>query len=142
MKLKTTQIFKIIFNKNDAGEIEKQYEGIIKPEDNNDIEAGLSMVIQHIYKEKLVPENVFPSGGVEDGNLLEIVFSQDGFGNMTIDSVSDIVGLNDCENILIGLCEILMRLHLERMKEKEIKVTLKKDGRTSLIDYTPDTGLV
>ena len=141
MKLKTTQIFKIIFTKNDAGEIEKQYEGIIKPEDNNEIEAGIAQVINYIYGEKKTPEKVFGEE-LKNDNLLEIIFSQDAFGNMTINSMASTVTGDDCENILIGLGEILVRLHLERMAKKEIKITLKKDSRTSLIDYTPNAGLV
>lgn len=134
-------MFKITFVKDESGMIAKNYEGIIKPEDYNDIEAGISMVIQHIYLEKMNPMQCFGKCCTND-NLVEIVFSKNAMGDFNVDSFAAEITTNDCENVLTGLGEILMRLHLERMAKDEIKVTLKKDDRTSLIDYTPDSSLV
>lgn len=121
--------------------IEKTYEGIVKPEDYNDIECGISVVIQHIYMHKMTPLKVFGKS-CEGDNLLEIVFSKNAMGDFTIDSASAELTIIDCENVLTGLGELLMRLHLERMAKEDINILLKKDPRTSSIDYTPDTNLV
>jgi len=134
-------VFKIIFKKDEDGKIAKTYNGIIKPQDYNDVETGLSMVIQHIYSHKMVPEQCF-SCNCENDNLLEIVFLKDAMGKFEVKSAATQVTMNDCENVLTGLGEILMRLHLERMAKEEIKITLKKDDRTSSIDFTPSDQLV
>jgi len=141
MNLKMLQVFRITFKKDKTGMISKNYEGIIKPENYNDIESGISMVIQHIYQEKMNPEQCFEEDCI-NGNLLEIVFSKNVMGNFNVKSMAAEITTNDCENVLTGLGEILMRLHLERMAKEEIKITLNKDGRTSLIDYTPESKLV
>ncbi len=141
MNLKMLQVFKIAFKKDETGMIAKNYEGIIKPTDYDQIEMGIAMVIQHIYTHKMNPEQCFGKC-CSNGNLLEIVFSKNAMGDFNVDSLAAEITTNDCENVLTGLGEILMRLHLERMVKEEIKVTLKKDGRTSLIDYTPDSSLV
>ncbi len=121
--------------------ITKNYEGIIKPKDYGDIEAGISMVIQHIYTHKMAPKSVFGMSSKDD-NLLEIIFAENATGDFKIDSSSAVVTTNDCENIIIGLGELLMRLHLERMTKEGIKVTLNPDERTSSINYSPDSRLV
>lgn len=121
--------------------IEKTYDGIIKPEDFNDIEAGIAIIINHIYMHKMTPLNVFGKSCGND-NLLEIVFSKNAMGDFTIDSASAELTIIDCENVLTGLGELLMRLHLERMAKEDINILLKKDPRTSSVDYTPDTNLV
>ena len=141
MELKMIQVFKITFAKDETGLIAKNYEGIIKPEDYDQIEMGISMVIQHIYTHKMNPEQCFGKC-CEDGKLLEIIFAKNAMGDFNVDSLAAEITTNDCENVLTGLGEILMRLHLERMAKDEVKITLKKDDRTSLIDYTPDSGLV
>ena len=135
------QVFKIVFKTDKEGKIAKTYTGIIKPSDYNDIEAGISMVIQHIYLHKMTPLKVFGKC-CTNGNLLEIVFSKNAMGDFNVDSAAAELTLNDCENVLTGLVEILMRLHLERMAKDEIKITLKKDERTSSVDFTPASNLV
>ncbi len=141
MELKMLQVFKIVFKTDKEGKIAKTYTGIIKPSDYNDIEAGISMVVQHIYLHKMTPLKVFGKC-CTNGNLLEIVFSKNAMGDFNVDSAASELTLNDCENVLTGLGEILMRLHLERMAKDEIKITLKKDDRTSSVDFTPASSLV
>lgn len=121
--------------------IEKTYEGIIKPEDYNDIESGIAVIIQHVYFHKQTPLKCFGKH-CSTGNLLEIVFSKNAMGDFTIDSASAELTLIDCENVLTGLGELLMRLHLERMAKEDISILLKKDPRTSSVDYTPENKLV
>lgn len=135
------QVFKIVFKKDEDGKIAKNYDGIIKPEDYNDVECGIAMVILHIYTHKMLPAQCFGKCCTND-NLLEIIFSKNAMGHFNVDSASAEVTLDDLENVLTGLGEILMRLHLERMAKEEIRITLKKDGRTSSIDYTNDEQLV
>lgn len=135
------QVFKIVFKTDKDGKIAKTYTGIIKPEHYNDIEAGISMVIQHIYLHKMTPLQCFGKC-CTNGNLLEIVFSKNAMGDFNVDSAAAELTINDCENVLTGLGELLMRLHLERMAKEEIKITLKKDDRTSSIDFTPAESLV
>ena len=135
------QVFKIVFKKDEDGKIAKNYDGIIKPEDYNDVECGISMVIQHIYLHKMMPAQCFGKCCTSD-NLLEIIFSKNAMGHFNVDSASAQVTLDDLENVLTGLGEILMRLHLERMAKEEIKITLKRDSRTSSIDFTPKSNLV
>lgn len=141
MELKMLQVFKVVFKKDKEGKIAKDYTGIIKPSDYNDIEAGIAMVVQHIYLHKMTPMKVFGKQ-CTNGNLLEIVFSKNAMGDFNVDSAASELDLNDCENVLTGLVEILMRLHLERMAKDEIKITLKKDDRTSSVDFTPASSLV
>jgi len=141
MELKMLEVFKIAFKTDKDGKIAKSYTGIIKPSDYNDIEMGLSMVIQHIYLHKMTPLKCFGKC-CTSGNLLEIVFSRNAMGDFNVDSAASELTLNDCENVLTGLIEILVRLHLERMAKDEIKITLKKDDRTSSVDFTPASSLV
>jgi len=141
MELKFLQVYKIVFQKGEDGLISKEYQGIIKPENFGDIEAGIAMVMNHIYLHKMHPESCF--GMICDNdNLLEIVFSKNATGDFRVDSCASVITTNDCENVLTGLGELLMRLHLERMAKDEIKITLKKDERTSSVDYTPEKSLV
>lgn len=135
------QIFKITFKKDEGGMIVKEYEGIIKPEHNESIEAGISMVINHVYLHKMTPAECFGKSCLTD-NLIEIVFSKNHLGDFMVDSCSSKITTNDCENVITGLGELLMRLHLERMANQDIKNTLKRDSRTSSVDYTPDSSLV
>ncbi|MHA2054775.1 MAG: hypothetical protein ACW99F_14405 [Candidatus Hodarchaeales archaeon] len=121
--------------------ISKTYQGIVSPKDFGDVESGIAIVIQHIYMHKMTPLQCFGKC-CSNGNLLEIVFSKDSMGGFTVDTKASTITTNDCENILTGLGELLMRLHLERMAAEEIKITLKKDSSTSSIDYTPDEGLI
>ncbi len=141
MELKMLKVFKIVFKKDEDGMIAKDYTGIVKPQDYNDVESGISMVIGHIYMHKMMPAQCFGKC-CDNGNLLEIVFSKNVLGHFNVDSAAAELTLNDCENILTGLGEILMRLHLERMAKEEIKITLKRDDRTSTIDFTPESKLV
>jgi hypothetical protein len=141
MELKMLEVFKIVFKTDNEGKIAKTYTGIIKPGDYDEIEAGISVVIQHIYLHKMTPLKCF---GKEctNGNLLEIILSKNAMGEFKVDSAASQLTINDCENVLTGLVEILMRLHLERMAKNNIKITLKKDDRTSSVDYTPASNLV
>jgi hypothetical protein len=141
MKLKMLEVFKIVFKKDDTGLIAKTYDGIVKPEDFEDVESGIALIILHIYHHKMIPEKVFGKCCTND-SLLEITFSKNAFGHFKVDSAAALLDGNDCENILTGLGELLMRLHLERMAKQEIRITLKKDSRTSSIDYTPEANLV
>lgn len=135
------QIYKITFKIDDDGKMSKSYMGIIKPEDYENVEAGISMVIQHIYQQKMIPQNVFGLKN-DEGNLLDIIFSKNAMGDCNVSTHADIVSMADCENIITGLGEILMRLHLERMKVDDIKITLKRDADNDTVDYTPDNQLV
>lgn len=135
------EVFKITFKKDETGLIAKDYKGIVKPEDFNDVEAGISLVITHIYHNKMAPLKCFGKC-CSTGNLLEITFSKNAMGHYNVDSAATELTTNDCENVLTGLGEILMRLHLERMAKDDIKITLKKDSRTSSVDFTPDSKLV
>lgn len=141
MNLKSIQIYKITFKKGEDGLITKDYTGIIKPEDFGDVEAGISMVVQHIYMHKMKPQQCF-GACCSNGNLLEIAFSKNAMGHLTVDSASAELTINDLENVLTGLVELLMRLHLERMAKEDIKITMKPDERTSSVDYTPESSLV
>lgn len=118
----------------------KNYEGIIKPEDYNDIEAGISIVIEHIYFHKKNPLECFGKNCMND-NLLEIIFTKNVMGEYHVDSLAAEITTNDCENVLTGLGEILMKLHLERMVKEEIKITLKPSDKVGLINYATDEQL-
>lgn len=135
------EVFKVTFKRDDDGMIVKDYEGIIKPKDNNDIEMGLSIVIQHIYTHKSAPAQCIGKD-CGTGNLLEIIFSKNAFSHYNVDTIATELTTVDLENILTGLVEVLMRLHLERMATEKIKISLKSDKRTSSIDYTPNENLV
>lgn len=135
------QVYKITFIKGEDGLITKTYDGIIKPEDYGDIEAGISMVATHVYLGKKNPQSCFGKC-CDNDNLLEIVFSKNAIGDFSVDSFAATITTNDCENILTGLGELLMRLHLERMSKEEIRVTMKSDTNTSSVDYTPDSSLI
>ncbi|MEK0347058.1 MAG: hypothetical protein QQN44_01855, partial [Nitrosopumilus sp.] len=140
MELKMLEVFKVVFKTDKDGKIAKSYTGIIKPSDYNDIEMGLSMVIQHIYLHKMTPLKCFGKE-CSSGNLLEIIFCKNAMGDFNVDSAASELTVNDCENVLTGLIEILVRLHLERMAKDEIKITRKKDDRTSSVDFTPASSL-
>ena len=74
--------------------------------------------------------------------ITEIVFFKNAMGDFSVDSYAADLSTNDCDNVLTGLGELLMRLHLDRMAHQNVKITLKRDERTSSVDYTPESNLV
>ena len=58
-------------------------------------------------------------------NLFEVIISKNPIDEFRIESSASQISPNDCENIITGLVELLMKLHLDRMKVTGEKFTLK-----------------
>ncbi len=123
MEPKFLEVYKITFSKNMHGELLKNYEGLLKPEDFGDVETGISVVIQHLYLHKMAPVGMFGMKYCPD-NLFEIIISKNAAKEFRIDSAASEITPNDLENIITGLVELLAKLHLERMEVTGEKFTL------------------
>lgn len=124
MEQKFLEVYKITFSKSMNGQLIKNYEGILRPKDFGDVETGISVVIQHLYLHKMSPKGMFGMKYCPD-NLFEIIISKNAAEEFRIESSASTFTPNDCENIITGLVELLMKLHLERMDITGEKFTLK-----------------
>ena len=125
MEPKFLQVYKITFSKNMNGQLIKNYEGLLKPKDFGDVETGISVVIQHIYLHKMAPKGLMFGMKYCPDNLFEIIISKNIANEFRIESAASKITPNDLENIITGLVELLMKLHLERMDITGEKFTLK-----------------
>lgn len=134
---KFLDVYKITFSKNMNGQLIKKYEGILKPKDFEGVESGISIVLQHLYLHKMAPKGMFGVNYCPD-SLFEIIISKNVKGHFRVGSSAAELTPNDCENIITGLAELLIVLHLERMEITGQEFTLKKDS----VDFTPESQLV
>ncbi len=132
MEPKFLQVYKISFSKNKSGQLLKSYEGILRPQDYNDVETGISVVIQHLYLHKMSPKQMF-GWKYCPTSLFEIIISKNPAGEFRIDSAAAEINANDCENIVTGLAELLVKLHLERMEITGEEFTLLRDSTPSFL---------
>ena len=68
------------------GQLIKNYEGILKPQDFGDVETGISVVIQHLYLHKMSPKGMFGMNYCPD-NLFEIIISKNTANEFRIESI-------------------------------------------------------
>ena len=137
--LKTFEIFRITFKKVE-GQIVKDFTGIIEKKDYEDIEKGLATVIEYVTLQKQLPPTTC-MGACDPTSLFTIIFKKDAMNTYRVETLAAQVELQDIENILSGLMFMQVKLHMEKMKVKEIKFTLKHDESIGLIDFSSDEQL-
>jgi len=139
-ELKLEEVFRISFDKGETGKIEKTFDGLIRKRNLEDIELGLSIVINHIYMNKETPDLISDCACTD--HLFLVTFAKNAMDEFKVKTYTAVLTKNDCENIITGLLEMLMKLHLERMVHNGIKITLAHDERTSPLDFKQDSELV
>ncbi len=143
MMLKQIEVYRISFRMVE-GQIVKEYEGILLPKDYEDIEIGLASVIDYILQQKKLP--MIDGGGEEsegeDDNLFTIIFKKDVMNKYYVETLATTVGPNDLENILSGLMFMQVKLHMEKMATKKIKINLKHENTVGVIDFSTDSQLI
>lgn len=139
MMLKQFEIFRISFNR-EEGKIVKKFEGIIQKRDFEDIEKGLAAIIDYVIMEKQLPPSMAICGKDED-ELFTILFKKDAMNHYVIETFEASVEMSDLENILSGLMFMQVKIHLQKMFEKEIKFTLQQDDSVGTINFADDSQL-
>ena len=139
--LKSFEIFRISFERNEDGLIEKKYEGIRQPKDYEDIEMGLGSVIAFFLHQKQLPPSSCNCDCKEE-SLFTIIFKKTAMKQYVVETLAVKVELHDLENILSGLMFMQVKLHMDKMTKKKIKFTLKHDDSVGMIDFTTQEQLV
>lgn len=138
--MKSTEIYKVIFKKGETGRLEKKFEGVISEQDYDNIEHGLMIVTTHIMMYRNCPEKIIAQSTPDD--FFTIVFEKNAVSEFRVRTGCCVITPEDCENIITGLLEMTMKLHLDRMVRQGIKVNLVRDDKVSPLDFRSADELV
>lgn len=139
MLLEQFEILKITFKMVD-GQIVKEFSGVLQPKDYENIEVGLATVIEFITRLKQLPSSTV-DGDVKEDTPFTIIFKKDVMDKYFVETIAISVIPEELENILSGLMLMQIKIHMEKMVKKKIKMTLKHDNSIGVVNFSTDEQL-